>query len=665
MRLMEKKILGAFVEGSDKKLPESSYMDQTTAANDLVDLESFMQLDEDVTDDDPFDKYMTGNGADIDDVFAIFESDEVLFDTNNNTENVVNSGREAEYSLFEGSGDGDDLESTTPASRGRNRDPNQLIDFMESNSDEDEDEDATRRTYSVVVSTNTSTTSVNVAHSNSSNEEDIFADTEPTTTSAGLMENESQDNLAENGISVKDLSEISSLLAENSQAIQFDDTDEEALYESDGFIDSHSIKKPHQEDIVVITEKEEESEPPRLNTYLNGLSVNAATTIIDFDETEEQPTSTSSTTELEVTEQVTQTTTDIFEVSTEILDRSEHVVDSFTTPSPDDSLITLPTSSLNDVQAEIGNSLDETTEFKMPDHFKDRYPSVVSLPTEEVTVLSSVDIFSAVKNNGTLSVSRELTPSEVESIYNRKIEENESVEEADEDDSEITGLTLDKDTVWDDLTEEVEPSTEVPEVKKIIEPVETERESKELKHDTVSYLNTTILNHSANFSVQISRQLYSIYIPSTAYVRQYSDIVNITWRLNENMNNSLALKVHEKDHSYVIKEFLLNILLDNYYIVQKKHIRVTANLHELMEPVEVKLRDDVVVTFSNVGFLRKPIKKGITEYTMKEQRVWGIQIASICIVALLLASLTFYIILKRKSRASLREKADIPQIHHC
>ncbi|KAF7281137.1 hypothetical protein GWI33_005089 [Rhynchophorus ferrugineus] len=84
-----------------------------------------------------------------------------------------------------------------------------------------------------------------------------------------------------------------------------------------------------------------------------------------------------------------------------------------------------------------------------------------------------------------------------------------------------------------------------------------------------------------------------------------------------------------------------------------------------MEPVEVKLRDDVVVTFSNVGFLRKPIKKGITEYTMKEQRVWGIQIASICIVALLLASLTFYIILKRKSRASLREKADIPQIHHC
>lgn len=65
-----------------------------------------------------------------------------------------------------------------------------------------------------------------------------------------------------------------------------------------------------------------------------------------------------------------------------------------------------------------------------------------------------------------------------------------------------------------------------------------------------------------NYSVVFQGDIY--HIPETAHVKEMPNLVNITWKTNENLNNSVAFRIGENDDSYQIEEIVINLLKGNW-----------------------------------------------------------------------------------------------------
>ncbi|XP_030766436.1 dual specificity protein kinase splB-like [Sitophilus oryzae] len=304
--------------------------------------------------------------------------------------------------------------------------------------------------------------------------------------------------------------------------------------------------------------------------------------------------------------------------------------------------------------------------------------------TDEPSMVSeNEDLVKSFQEKQEVVVPREPTASEIESMYNSRIEEYESLEENDDvfrNEELAISSKIPKIDPWTVLRSseagrvtEIKGTTEKSKIihnEIVFDQTSTMPEvfTSKIEVSPDNLIKTNILKNLAEFSVKINRQGSYYYIPPTAYVRQNSSFVNITWKLEENFNNSLAFKVYEKEEFYVIKEILLNLLFDNYYIVQKKSVAVSPDIDDSQtgKSKEVTFRNGVIVTFSNVDFLKKPINKEFSESAIRARRVLHIEVASICLATVAIVTITLYVIvLKRKSRITLGEKSDIPQVTHC
>lgn len=172
-------------------------------------------------------------------------------------------------------------------------------------------------------------------------------------------------------------------------------------------------------------------------------------------------------------------------------------------------------------------------------------PTTVS-PVESTTLTGDKQI--------ELAVDDVISPADVASMFNDRIDEYASIEE-DEAQNEV--VTTSKSINWDNATIAGEMVTTPP------DPV----------------LKAAILNNTAEFSVKIGNKVSifkccrnetvmviglqngSYYIPDTAYVTQLGNVVNITWKVGDSpTNSSIVLSLVDSGSFYSIKAITSNLM---------------------------------------------------------------------------------------------------------
>ncbi|XP_050300237.1 mucin-3A-like [Anthonomus grandis grandis] len=283
-------------------------------------------------------------------------------------------------------------------------------------------------------------------------------------------------------------------------------------------------------------------------------------------------------------------------------------------------------------------------------------PEDVQRPLEE-TVTETVEESSEESTISTilkLLTKVEPSPSEVASLFNKELEAIEEYEE-DDFDEESTGSTGGFDGY--EFLKKAKKTGRVE-----MEPV----------------LRGTILNNSAEFSLKISRKNETFYVPSSAHIEECDNVLNITWRSFGGMNNSVVLKLLDKEDMgfYIIKEIITNLMWkENEFVSLKKPVAITpdAILDDTM-PGRIRvvmMKDGTYVTFSNVEFLKKiaPVSNAREnlDNPSTQSKLWHFEIATICLVSAIFIAIVLYVLATRtrKGQIALREKDDLPQVTHC
>ncbi|XP_066145502.1 uncharacterized protein [Euwallacea fornicatus] len=286
----------------------------------------------------------------------------------------------------------------------------------------------------------------------------------------------------------------------------------------------------------------------------------------------------------------------------------------------------------------------------------------ITTPTEVPVVTTETNIFGVVSPSNPLPTNLQddyfhgLSPSDVAAMFNPESEEDDSSE--DEDYYNIVVSTTSnpvKDSSTTPKPPEEDPKiTEVLAVTSEVEPV----------------LKAIILNNTVQLTIKINNKNETFYVPKFAHVSEFGNIVNITWKQKEHLNNSVAFKVFDRGQFYMIKEIITNLFMGGQFVTQQKPVALYPDpLLDETTPGKVRvamMRDGTYITFSGVEFLNKNSPE-LGKIGTRSDKMWHVEIASICLATVVIIAVILYVyaLRTRTKRITLGEKDEVPQVTHC
>ncbi|XP_066245466.1 enolase-phosphatase E1-like [Euwallacea similis] len=181
-------------------------------------------------------------------------------------------------------------------------------------------------------------------------------------------------------------------------------------------------------------------------------------------------------------------------------------------------------------------------------------PKIETTTSTEAPVTTETNVFDVVPSLNSLPSTPQddyfhgLSPSDVAAMFNPRSEEDDDSSEEEDYDNTV-GISTS--TPIKESSTTPKPPEEDPKITGVLAVIS----------EAEPVFKATILNNTVQLTIKISNKNETFYVPKFAHVSEFGNIVNITWRLKEDLNNSVAFKVFDRGQFYMIKEIITNLFM--------------------------------------------------------------------------------------------------------